>query len=513
MTDMRITAQQLAARGRHGDTMLLHVSPAEVAGIASLIPGGLTTNPDTGLPEAFFFLPFLASLFGAAAPAATAAAAAAPAVLGTAATTAATAGTAAATGLGTLGSTLASVPSALAHGIGSIFGSGAAAAPVAAAPVVDPIVTGATVAAPAAPVLPATTTAIPTLKTALTSTLGNPAGQSYAGAGVATHGPAALVATPAAQTAMPVLPATAPIPTPNPGAGGGLGGFGKGVVGWMSKNPMLALGGISALSNMFKGSGKSKDDDKDKKRDPNSLPTYDTSGGSPVFPTASDNYSPGHSGEWNYFPHYNYTPHYANGGIVSLANGGPVDPQAQQPQDQTFPLNGVPGVDDGTGGPPPMEDIPSSGFPSSQIGRQPEPSAADDVGNDHELIAQAVLALKGKSPDPRPALLEFVKAFGEQALQDLAMRVQSLDKTVNGQPPGDGQSDSVPAMIDGKQPAALSQGEFVVPADAVSHIGNGSTDAGAQHLQGMVDNVRQSRTGSPAPPPRLNGGGLVQSYV
>src|SRR6188768_3303844 len=113
MNDMRLTAQQLAARGRFGDSMLLHVSPAEVAGIASLIPGGLTTNPETGLPEAFIFLPFLASLFGAAAPAATAAAAAAPAIASTVGTAAAGAGSAAAAGLGSLGTSLASLPSTL----------------------------------------------------------------------------------------------------------------------------------------------------------------------------------------------------------------------------------------------------------------------------------------------------------------------------------------------------------------------------------------------------------------
>ena len=262
---------------------------------------------------------------------------------------------------------------------------------------------------------------------------------------------------------------------------------------WVSKNPMLALGGLSMFGSMLKGSGKKKDDDDNK--DDKDLPTYQ--GGDPSFP--GSDYSPGHSGEWNYFPRFRY----ANGGIVSLANGGPTDPQMQQPQDQSFPLNGVPGTDEA----PALEDIPSSDYPSSQIGSQPEPPPEDTVressANDKELIAQAVEVLKGQSTtDPRPILLAFVQTFGEQALQDLAQRVKGMGA-------GDGQSDSVPAMIDGKQPAALSQGEFVVPADAVSHLGNGSTDAGAKHLQGMVDNVRQSRTGSPTPPPKLNGGGLV----
>jgi hypothetical protein len=62
--------------------------------------------------------------------------------------------------------------------------------------------------------------------------------------------------------------------------------------------------------------------------------------------------------------------------------------------------------------------------------------------------------------------------------------------------PGDGMSDNIPATIAHKQPARLADGEFVVPADVVSHLGNGSTDAGAKRLYAMMDKVRQARTGS-----------------
>jgi hypothetical protein len=61
--------------------------------------------------------------------------------------------------------------------------------------------------------------------------------------------------------------------------------------------------------------------------------------------------------------------------------------------------------------------------------------------------------------------------------------------------PGDGMSDNIPATIGGKQPARLADGEFVVPADVVSHLGNGSTDAGAKKLHAMMDKVRMDRTG------------------
>jgi hypothetical protein len=61
--------------------------------------------------------------------------------------------------------------------------------------------------------------------------------------------------------------------------------------------------------------------------------------------------------------------------------------------------------------------------------------------------------------------------------------------------PGDGMSDSIPASIANKQPARLADGEFVVPADVVSHLGNGSTDAGARKLYAMMDKIRKARTG------------------
>jgi hypothetical protein len=61
--------------------------------------------------------------------------------------------------------------------------------------------------------------------------------------------------------------------------------------------------------------------------------------------------------------------------------------------------------------------------------------------------------------------------------------------------PGDGMSDNIPAVIGRRQPARLADGEFVVPADVVSHLGNGSTDAGAKKLHEMMDKVRVARTG------------------
>lgn len=60
----------------------------------------------------------------------------------------------------------------------------------------------------------------------------------------------------------------------------------------------------------------------------------------------------------------------------------------------------------------------------------------------------------------------------------------------------DGMADKVPANIDGRRPAALSDGEFVVPADVVSHLGNGNSNAGAKRLYEMMDRIRGARTGN-----------------
>jgi len=62
--------------------------------------------------------------------------------------------------------------------------------------------------------------------------------------------------------------------------------------------------------------------------------------------------------------------------------------------------------------------------------------------------------------------------------------------------PGDGMSDDIPATIAGRQPARLANEEFVIPADVVSHLGNGSSEAGAKQLYKMMDRIRKARTGT-----------------
>lgn len=82
----------------------------------------------------------------------------------------------------------------------------------------------------------------------------------------------------------------------------------------------------------------------------------------------------------------------------------------------------------------------------------------------------------------------------------------------------DGMADKIPAQIGEDQPAALSHGEFVIPADVVSHMGNGNSDAGAKKLYEMMDRIRMARTGTKEQGKKINPdkfmpGGLAKAYA
>ena len=107
------------------------------------------------------------------------------------------------------------------------------------------------------------------------------------------------------------------------------------------------------------------------------------------------------------------------------------------------------------------------------------------------------------TPDNQPTISPGLSGFGLGRLNNLAgeqamTQAQTLGYADGGylDGKGDGMSDSIPATIEGKQPARLADGEFVVPADVVSHLGNGSSKAGSKRLYAMLDKVRHARTGN-----------------
>jgi len=96
--------------------------------------------------------------------------------------------------------------------------------------------------------------------------------------------------------------------------------------------------------------------------------------------------------------------------------------------------------------------------------------------------------------DPRSKLnLNRDTGISEAMSRDTGLRLLAKGGYING--PGDGMSDDIPATINGDEPAALADGEFVIPADVVSHLGNGSSEAGSKQLHVMMDRIRKARTG------------------
>ncbi len=132
-------------------------------------------------------------------------------------------------------------------------------------------------------------------------------------------------------------------------------------------------------------------------------------------------------------------------------------------------------------------------------------------GNEKDVVTEAIRAVKGESQNPEVALGRFLAQYGEDALRELVDKVESgdMDETVQRSEgkldgAGDGMEDLIPASIEGKQDVLLSDGEFIVPADVVSGLGNGSSDAGARELERMLERVRTARHGSPDQPPQID---------
>jgi len=125
------------------------------------------------------------------------------------------------------------------------------------------------------------------------------------------------------------------------------------------------------------------------------------------------------------------------------------------------------------------------------------------------VFQQARLALEGNHPNPDQALSEFVEVFGAEALDKLRGAVGGADADISVPIESDGLSDSIPGNIGGVEEVALSEGEYVVPADAVAAAGNGSTDSGARRMTAMVDDIRRSR-GAPGSPNEIEGVGIEE---
>jgi hypothetical protein len=129
---------------------------------------------------------------------------------------------------------------------------------------------------------------------------------------------------------------------------------------------------------------------------------------------------------------------------------------------------------------------------SSSVRGGPYEDDSADMLNRDRALQELIASLSGTNP----SLEAPYTRMAQGGIAALGGEYAAGGKLLQG--PGDGMSDSIPAVIKGPKPqrAALAQGEFVIPADVVSHLGNGSTDAGAKQLYAMMDKIRHARTGN-----------------
>jgi hypothetical protein len=217
-----------------------------------------------------------------------------------------------------------------------------------------------------------------------------------------------------------------------------------------SQNQLMVGGGLYALNSMMNAD-----------RNRYSVPAAEKYTG----PLNKMRYNPD-TYQYNAPVNRQYTPNYAGYAGAGYAEGG----ITQLPQDKNFAGGGM--------------------YPGSQIDKTQYSSSPQTP-----MSMQATMA----SYDPETNPLT-----GEPTTHMASGGIAGLLK---GR--GDGMSDSIHATIADKQPARLADGEFVIPADVVSHLGNGSTDAGAKHLYKMMDKVRHARTGSKKQGKQIAAGGYL----
>ena len=142
---------------------------------------------------------------------------------------------------------------------------------------------------------------------------------------------------------------------------------------------------------------------------------------------------------------------------------------------------------------PERQPIPESGIdPNRRPGSAGRRYFSDTIyAKQPETTPMSIAEARAKAKEQAEGIAALQGGTGMAAGGILALREgRYLDGST------DGMADKVPARIDNGQEARLSDGEFVIPADVVSHLGNGNSDAGARVLHDMMNRVRKERTGN-----------------
>ena len=435
------SAQGLASLGRNGDSMLVHMSPEELQGLQGLAMaqgGSLTINPETGLPEAFK----LKNVFKAALP--IAAGFMFP-------------------GFGT-------------SFMGGILGRGIAAGAL----------TGAGIAA---------LSGENPFMGALTGGLGGYGGAGLAGS-AAKVGAGAKAATTAEQNLINQGIGTSGLPTG--------GGFSAGTTAAdVASNAQLMAPKIAPAIDTAVNTGLTTQG-----TFPSSLmsSTQPLQTATTPLQTAGENFGTLMNNPMDVIKDYGY-------GSSAMLAGGPLI-SGVEPKDLGYtdaPLYKDPDTGKYRG---PQGQLNLSDRFDTGLRLVAEGGYIDGYATGGTIQSGGIRDLYG-TPDNQPTISPGLSGFGlgrlnnlasEQALnqaQTLGYAEGGLTRLKSGGQPGgyldgagDGMSDSIPATIEGKQPARLADGEFVVPADVVSHLGNGSSKAGSKRLYAMLDKVRHARTGN-----------------
>jgi hypothetical protein len=535
------TAHYLQSKGRGNDTMLVHMTPGEVKGLQALAlrhGGSLTINPDTGLPEAGFLEQILP-------------------VVAAAGLTYLTAGAAAPTLATALGSQMAGgiaagalSGAAISGGMAAIQGKDAGQAALMGG--LGGGIAGGLGAYDAANVFNAPNllsdtaqkmaTSTPEVATEIAKQAAGPTSFTYSPSGelIPSGTGAAPVGVGATPTTMANVPPTVP-GAPIPGST---------IPGLNTGDVEAQLGGFyggSAPINPYASASDAQIQAAIKAQQP-ATTFYQDQGtlgrmaiqGLPAIGLLEDKQQTGPQDTYvsplrrlspNFQayepprpnPYYSATyPRYAaKGGIMqSYQAGGPVERMsmmntAMNPQGGLYPQ----GMIDKTQYATPIQRPVSAELvmetPAYErsnpmlmntggVTRLPKGDAGvykdtDPATRNQDAFTAALTRLGGMQKKANvkglPALKAVAKPLGD--VQELASGglggYSDGGRMLKG--PGDGMSDSIPGVIGGKQPARLADGEFVVPADVVSHLGNGSTDAGARKLYTMMDKIRKARTG------------------
>jgi hypothetical protein len=538
--------QGLASLGRNGDSMLVHMSPSEVAGLQGLAMsqgGSLSINPQTGLPEAFklggFFKSLLPTIVGGIASMIPGMQFAAYPML-----TGVLAG--AATGALTNKNKLLG---AVTGGLGGYSGAGIMGAGKAAAGAMGSAGAGAGSNTTASAIgggssglatgggyIPGATSGADLAynNAMLASQSGGAANSAISGASGAMDIDKALAA--GRPIGMANTFANTASVAPDPTFLGNMGDAFKGIGGAATGNQAAidaytkAIGADSALGALgktalpFGGAAIT-----------GGLEASDLYGEPVQNASKEEKYDPysrlnlGNDTGLRLVAKGGYIDGYANGGIVSNPSvGSGISDLYNRPEGQTTEsisndgygigrlnslanaesMNNAKTLGYAEGGVATLELQDPTATPEQPV--TPEVSVINEVAktqaNENQMNNLGLASLgSGNVPTNNYApgsLATIANAMKNQPIAPENAFIQNLTSARTGYAKGgyldgqgDGMSDSIPATIEGKQPARLADGEFVIPADVVSHMGNGSTKAGSKRLYAMLDRVRKARTG------------------